>query len=103
MCLTCCVPLCRPALLQGRRSIGRWKLLKTWKSLRVELIAGACSVSGWKGRLESSVIIRTLVRKKDSLTLAAGGGITILSDARKEYEEMRLKLAPFLALFGDEA
>ncbi|OAG75007.1 Para-aminobenzoate synthase, aminase component [Acetobacter malorum] len=64
---------------------------------------GSMFCIGVEGRLESSVIIRTLVRKKDSLTLAAGGGITILSDARKEYEEMRLKLAPFLALFGDEA
>lgn len=64
---------------------------------------GSVLCVGVDGRLESSVIIRTLVRRTDSLTLAAGGGITILSDAQKEYEEMRLKLAPFRALFGDEA
>ncbi|KXV68409.1 aminobenzoate synthetase, partial [Acetobacter malorum] len=63
---------------------------------------GSVLCVGVDGRLESSVIIRTLVRKPESLRLAAGGGITILSDAQKEYEEMRLKLAPFRALFGDE-
>lgn len=63
---------------------------------------GSVLCIGVDSRLESSVIIRTLVRKTDSLTLAAGGGITILSDAQKEYEEMRLKLAPFRAFFGDE-
>lgn len=61
---------------------------------------GAVLCCGVDGRMESSVIIRTLVRKGRSITLAAGGGITILSDAEKEYEEMRLKLAPFFALFG---
>ncbi|KXV14405.1 aminobenzoate synthetase [Acetobacter malorum] len=63
---------------------------------------GSVLCVGVDGRLESSVIIRSLVRKAESLTLAAGGGITILSDSQKEYEEMRLKLAPFRALFGDE-
>ncbi len=64
---------------------------------------GSVLCLGVDGRLESSVIIRTLIRKNDSVTLAAGGGITILSDASKEYAEMRLKLAPFFALFCGSA
>ncbi|WP_215761959.1 anthranilate synthase component I family protein [Acetobacter sp. P1H12_c] len=64
---------------------------------------GSVLCLGVDGRLESSVIIRTLIRKNNSVTLAAGGGITILSDASKEYAEMRLKLAPFFALFGGTA
>ncbi|GBR31335.1 para-aminobenzoate synthase component I [Acetobacter orleanensis NRIC 0473] len=61
---------------------------------------GSVFCIGVDGRMESSVIIRTIVRKKHSVTLAAGGGITILSDPEKEYAEMRLKLVPFFALFG---
>lgn len=62
---------------------------------------GSIFCVGVDGALQSSVIIRALIRKEGSLVLAAGGGITILSDAEREYEEMRLKLAPFFALFGD--
>nr|WP_298797926.1 aminodeoxychorismate synthase component I [uncultured Acetobacter sp.] len=64
---------------------------------------GSVFCIGVDGSMESSVIIRTIIRKNSSLTLAAGGGITILSDAEKEYEEMRLKLAPFFSLFGGVA
>ncbi|MFT9017142.1 anthranilate synthase component I family protein [Acetobacter malorum] len=63
---------------------------------------GSVLCVGVDGRLESSVIIRTLVRKTDSLTLAAGGGITLLSAAQQAYAAMRLELAPLRALFGDE-
>ena len=47
--------------------------------------------------MEKSVIIRSLMRERDSLSIGVGGGITILSDPQKEYAEMRLKLAPFAA------
>lgn len=64
---------------------------------------GSVFCIGVEGRMESSVIIRTVTRVADRLTLASGGGITILSDPEKEYEEMRLKLAPFFSLFGGAA
>ncbi|MBS0980133.1 aminodeoxychorismate synthase component I [Acetobacter thailandicus] len=63
---------------------------------------GAVLQIGVDGRLDSSVIIRTLVRHRNRLHVSAGGGITILSDPETEYEEMRLKLRPLLALFGAE-
>ncbi|WP_086551657.1 anthranilate synthase component I family protein [Acetobacter orientalis] len=55
---------------------------------------------GVDGHMESSVIIRTLVRWGQKLSVGAGGGITILSDPQKEYQEMCLKIAPLLQLFG---
>ncbi|WP_336946777.1 anthranilate synthase component I family protein [Asaia sp. HN010] len=55
---------------------------------------------GADGTLDSSVIIRSLVLKPDSLTLGAGCGITTLSDPEREYEELCLKAAPLLRLFG---
>ncbi|MFT9142948.1 chorismate-binding protein, partial [Acetobacter orientalis] len=41
-----------------------------------------------------------LVRWGQKLSVGAGGGITILSDPQKEYQEMCLKIAPLLQLFG---
>jgi len=55
---------------------------------------------GADGALDSSVIIRSLVLKPDSLTLGVGCGITTLSDPEREYEELCLKAAPLLGLFG---
>ncbi|MBE7620684.1 aminodeoxychorismate/anthranilate synthase component I [Komagataeibacter sp. FXV2] len=58
---------------------------------------------GGDGTMDSSVIIRTLVMTRDRICAAAGGGITILSDPDREYDEMRLKVAALLAVFGDTA
>ena len=52
---------------------------------------------GVDGRMDSSVIIRSFVAHGEQLRMGTGGGITILSDPHMEYEEMRLKLAPFAA------
>ncbi|MCP1242409.1 aminodeoxychorismate/anthranilate synthase component I [Acetobacter lambici] len=52
---------------------------------------------GVDGRMDSSVIIRSFVAHAGQLRMGTGGGITMLSDPQKEYEEMRLKLAPFAA------
>lgn len=56
---------------------------------------------GGDGAMDSSVIIRTLVMTRERICAAAGGGITILSDPDREYDEMRLKVAALLAVFGD--
>lgn len=48
-------------------------------------------------RMDSSVVIRSFAAHAGQLQLGTGGGITILSDPGREYEEMRLKLAPFAA------
>lgn len=55
---------------------------------------------GVEGRMDSSVIIRTIERCGQTLRIGAGGGVTILSDPQKEYDEMCLKIEPFLRLFG---
>ncbi|MFT8418802.1 MAG: anthranilate synthase component I family protein [Acetobacter sp.] len=52
---------------------------------------------GVDGRMDSSVIIRSFVAHAGQLRMGTGGGITFLSDPQREYEEMRLKLAPFAA------
>ncbi len=47
--------------------------------------------------LDSSIIIRTLVHKKNRYSLGVGGGIVADSIVRNEWEETRQKAGPFLA------
>ncbi|EHH68039.1 anthranilate synthase component I family protein [Gluconobacter morbifer] len=55
---------------------------------------------GHDGAMDSSVIIRSLERQGKRLSIGAGGGITWLSDPAREYDEMCLKAAPLLKVFG---
>ena len=48
------------------------------------------------GRLESSILIRTIVSKRGKLSLGVGGGIVADSDVTKEYEETKRKAASFV-------
>nr|WP_228120993.1 anthranilate synthase component I family protein [Gluconobacter cerevisiae] len=54
---------------------------------------------GNDGAMDSSVIIRSMSRSGDTVSVGAGGGITVLSDPMWEYEEMLLKVAPILEAF----
>ncbi|MBS1027374.1 anthranilate synthase component I family protein [Gluconobacter albidus] len=54
---------------------------------------------GKDGAMDSSVIIRSMARSGDTLSVGAGGGITVLSDPMREYEEMLLKVSPILKAF----
>ncbi len=48
------------------------------------------------GVLDSSIVIRTLVRKGRTLSLGVGGGIVADSDVRSEWEETKHKAKPFI-------
>lgn len=57
---------------------------------------------GFNGAMDSSIAIRTLVRKGDTLVAEAGGGIVADSDPAAEYDEALLKMRPLLrAVTGD--
>jgi len=54
---------------------------------------------GHNGAMDSSVLIRSLSRIENQISIGAGGGITWLSDPEKEYDEMMLKASPILEVF----
>nr|WP_228518354.1 MULTISPECIES: anthranilate synthase component I family protein [unclassified Gluconobacter] len=56
---------------------------------------------GHDGGMDSSVIIRSMSRVDNLLAIGSGGGITVLSDPLREYEEMLLKVAPILKAFEE--
>ena len=51
------------------------------------------------GDMDLNILIRTMVRQGDTLTLRAGGGIVDDSDAHKELEETRAKAKGMLKVF----
>ncbi|OCK79549.1 ADC synthase [Lepidopterella palustris CBS 459.81] len=53
--------------------------------------AGSLGYLCASGTVDQSVIIRTIVKTGNELVLGAGGAITWLSDARKEWEEVMVK------------
>ncbi|MCH4091721.1 anthranilate synthase component I family protein [Acetobacter sp.] len=56
---------------------------------------------GREGAMDSSVVIRSVERCDGRLRIGVGGGITWLSDPEREYDEMRLKGAALLKVFGE--
>ena len=56
---------------------------------------------GFDGAMDSSIIIRTLIRNGDQLFAHAGGGIVADSDPTQEYAESVLKAQPLLAALTD--
>ncbi len=63
---------------------------------------GAVVAIGFDGAMDSSIVIRTLVIGPDTITAAAGGGIVAESEPEAEHEELWVKLAPLLRIFGAE-
>ncbi len=59
---------------------------------------GTVAWLGFDGAMDSSIVIRTLVRVGATLTAQAGGGIVAESDPALEYEESVLKVKPLLGV-----
>jgi para-aminobenzoate synthetase component 1 len=59
---------------------------------------GTVAWLGFDGAMDSSIVIRTLIRQDDALYAQAGGGIVAESDPAREYEESVTKIAPLLSV-----
>ncbi|WP_204283447.1 chorismate-binding protein, partial [Klebsiella pneumoniae] len=60
---------------------------------------GAIGRLGFDGSLDTSIAIRTVFMDAHRAVLQAGGGITLLSDPAREYEETLTKAARVFAAF----
>jgi len=54
--------------------------------------SGALGYLSLNGDADFNVVIRSALISKNTVSVGAGGAITVLSDALAEYEEMLLKL-----------
>ncbi|GJD31056.1 Aminodeoxychorismate synthase component 1 [Methylobacterium adhaesivum] len=64
-----------------------------------ELYCGAIGALGFDGSLDTSIAIRTVVMDGSTAVLQAGGGVTLLSDPAREYEETLTKAARVFQAF----
>lgn len=55
------------------------------------IYSGAVGFIGLNGAMDLSIVIRSIVKVGNELSMGVGGAITLLSDALEEYEEMLLK------------
>jgi anthranilate/para-aminobenzoate synthase component I len=62
--------------------------------------AGALGYFGLDGRIDLSMVIRSIVLDSAGATIGTGGGITALSNPREELEETRIKAAALLRVLG---
>ena len=61
---------------------------------------GAVAWFGFDGAMDSSIVIRTLVRQGTTLVAQAGGGIVAESDPALEYDESVTKVKPLLSVLN---
>ncbi|WP_349942394.1 aminodeoxychorismate synthase component I [Fulvimarina sp. MAC8] len=64
---------------------------------------GSIGYIGFDGAMDLNIAIRTVTFEDGTARLAAGGGITVLSDPKAEYEETFTKATRVFAAFEEEA
>jgi para-aminobenzoate synthetase component 1 len=65
-----------------------------------ELYCGAIGAIGFDGSLDTSIAIRTVFMNEEIAVLQAGGGVTLLSEPGREYDETLTKAARVFQAFG---
>jgi anthranilate synthase component 1 len=95
------VRACFPAgSMTGAPKYGAVAILEGLEQRARGLYSGAFGYFGLDGRVDLSVIIRSIVLDDDGATIGAGGGITALSVPAEELAEVKLKAAALLAVLG---
>ncbi|WP_165769499.1 aminodeoxychorismate synthase component I [Arboricoccus pini] len=66
------------------------------------IYCGCIGYIGFDGRMDTNVAIRTLTLANGVASFDVGGGITVLSDPAREYEETMVKAARLFAAFSEQ-
>lgn len=64
--------------------------------------SGAIGMVSLSGAVDLSIVIRTMVRQGERITIGVGGAITALSDPQEELAETRTKARALLDVLGQE-
>lgn len=89
------------ASMTGNPSLKAIEITDKLEKFRRGLYSGSVGYITPSGDFDLNVIIRSIVKNnaKKIMTCCAGGGITNLSDAAKEYEECFVKVGKILTIF----
>lgn len=87
--------------MTGAPKIKAMELIEKYETFKRGLYSGSIAYFKPNGDFDMNVVIRTLIRNKKTnvFAAAAGGAITIQSDAKKEYHECFVKIQKLLDLF----
>lgn len=98
---TSALAACFPAgSMTGAPKIRAVEILQKLEAAPRGVYSGAFGFLGFDGSADLGMTIRTLVFDGDMATLGVGGGITIDSDPRSEFEETMLKSIALLKAIG---
>lgn len=64
------------------------------------IYSGSIGYFSLSGAVDLNIVIRSFVATKTQTTYGIGGAVTILSSSEEEFEEIKVKSAPFLSLFN---
>lgn len=82
--------------ITGAPKIRAMQIIDELEPVRREVYCGSVIRWGYDGSLDSSISIRTLVKRGEQLHYWAGGGIVADSQTQAEYQESLTKAAAFL-------
>ena len=82
--------------ITGAPKIRAMEIIEELEGLRRGPYTGSMFCWGFNGYMNSNIMIRTLIAEDNRLHCHAGGGITLLSDPKAEYQETLDKAAAIL-------
>ncbi|GAA3853313.1 aminodeoxychorismate synthase component I [Streptomyces sedi] len=90
-----------PGSMTGAPKLRSMEILATLEEEPRGVYSGVLGWISLDGRADLSVVIRTLVLRRDSASFGVGGAITLLSDPEAEYAETLVKAAAPQSAFGN--
>jgi para-aminobenzoate synthetase component I len=86
--------------ITGAPKIKAMEIIRDLEQVARGPYCGTIAWLGFDGAMDSSIVIRTVVRTEGALVAQAGGGIVAESDPEREYEESITKVKPLLSILG---
>lgn len=92
-----CIRACFPGgSMTGAPKIRTLQIIDIIEKNSRGVYSGCLGFLSSNGAVDLNIIIRTIIKKGDLLSIGAGGAILIQSDPENEYKEMMLKAEPLL-------
>ncbi len=92
-----CIKACFPGgSMTGAPKRRAMEIIASLEKKARGVYSGALGFISFNGAIDTSIIIRTIIKNKKTLSIGTGGAVLMQSDPEKEYQEMLLKAAVLL-------
>lgn len=86
--------------ITGAPKVRSMEIIESLEPVKRSLYTGAIGYISFDGDMDTSIVIRTLIVKKDKVYFSVGGGIVADSDPEAEYQETLDKAAGIMKALG---